>query len=208
MFLVENNVPEVYTQESRDFQLFCKLYDLVFQSSRYSIDSLQRLTDTNSCNNTVLQLFGTKIGLFEELTNVPDRVQRMILSAFPHIIRAKGSFKGLQLVANLFTRITRDIVTVSPDEEDLNKVYVNFSTALRYMSVFTTLIEYIRPAGCILEYRRSVPLTDSDSIDVLLSTDDIVTIATKWQDSTVTVRGSSELDEYKATVGFSKTQHN
>ena len=35
MFRVENNVPDVYVQESRDFQLFCKLYDLAFQGSRF-----------------------------------------------------------------------------------------------------------------------------------------------------------------------------
>ena len=79
MFLVRDNVPEVYIQESRDFQLFSELYDLAIQSSRFSIDSLEEATSSMYCNSSILPLLATKVGLFEEL-NLPDIAYRKAIN--------------------------------------------------------------------------------------------------------------------------------
>ena len=84
MFLVENNVPDVYVQESRDFQLFSRLYDLVFQSSRFSIDSIPYASDTMHCNDALLPLIATKVGFFTDV-NLTNYSHRKVLSAFYYI---------------------------------------------------------------------------------------------------------------------------
>ena len=47
MFRLQNNVPEVYVDKSRDFQLFCRLYDSCFGGVKFSIDSMSRLTNAS-----------------------------------------------------------------------------------------------------------------------------------------------------------------
>ena len=45
MFRIQDNVPEVYVEESRDFQLFSRIYDFAFQSCKLRVDSLQYSND-------------------------------------------------------------------------------------------------------------------------------------------------------------------
>ena len=67
MFRVQDNVPEVYVNYSRDFQLFCHLYDIILTGVRYSIDSMEYLTDSKSYNVEVSELLQRKLGIFKTL---------------------------------------------------------------------------------------------------------------------------------------------
>ena len=152
MFRVENNVPEVYVRESRDFQLFSRLYDLVFQSSRFSIDSLESVSDTMRCNDTLLPLIAKKVGFFTDL-KLTSNADRQILSAFPYIINYKGSLKGIELVANVLERIMNTKVTVDTDEEDHSRVTILFDKYTPNVSLLYALLDYIRPTGLVIEYK-------------------------------------------------------
>lgn len=48
---LQNNVPEVYVKESRDFQLLCRLYDCILNGVKFDIDSMLNITDSKSCSN-------------------------------------------------------------------------------------------------------------------------------------------------------------
>lgn len=168
MFRVENNVPDVYINESRDFQLFSRLYDLVFQSSRFSIDSMEQLSDTMYCNDAVLPLIATKVGFFTDL-RLTSKADRQILSAFPHIMKFKGSLQGIQLVANLFERIVNTNVYLEYDSEDKNKILICFEDYAPNISLLTALLDYIRPTGLLIDFRV---LHDFDSpSDYIVSSD-------------------------------------
>lgn len=90
MFRLQNHVPEVYADQSRDFQLFCRLYDACFCGVKFSIDSMARVTSTQFCDSSILELLKTKLGLFSTVT-VDTNELRYLLQAFPTIIRYKGS---------------------------------------------------------------------------------------------------------------------
>ena len=62
MFRTENNVPQNYIEESRDFQLLSRLYDLTYNGLRYNIDSMINLNDPMKINEQFLPLLGTKVG--------------------------------------------------------------------------------------------------------------------------------------------------
>ena len=150
LFRVEHNVPDYYVEQSRDFQLLCRLYDLALQSSRYSINSLTTVSNTTTCNDNLLPLIGTKVGFFDNL-EVVDESTRKIISCFPYIVQYKGSLKAINMIANVFGRITNAEVEVEEDRQ--NKIFrLLFSTPLRDTDLFYKLVEYIRPAGFIIEY--------------------------------------------------------
>lgn len=162
MFRVEKNVPDVYIQESRDFQLFARLYDLVFQSCRFNIDSMENVTDTLRCNDALLPLLSTKVGFFTKI-QYTDQNYRYILAAFPYIIRYKGSLKGVQLVANLFENIMNITVKVeqSKDKQGITILFEEDSPP--NVELFYNLLEYIRPTGMIIDYKVRTDLKfDSD----------------------------------------------
>lgn len=156
MFRLENNVPEIYVQESRDFQLFCRLYDSAFGGVKYSIDSLQKATSTLQCNDNLLDLIRLKIGLFKDL-NISNDELRIILDAFPTIMRYKGSERALKYILNVYQRLIKDntsyIYTIvnKSDHQDYT-IYLRFSQEQKYDSLLKELIGLILPTGYTLIY--------------------------------------------------------
>lgn len=168
MFLVENNVPDVYVNESKDFQLISRLYDLVIQSTRFSIDSMDNISDTLLCNNVLLPLIGTKVGFFTQSKHT-DATLRKVLAAFPYIMKYKGSKEGLYLVLNLFERITNTKVSLQ-ETDDPNNIIIRFYNYMINVELLYELIEYIRPTGLMftIEFKQDVRFaSDYELTDVV-----------------------------------------
>ncbi len=166
MFRLQNNVPEIYVQASRDFQLFCRLYDAIQGGVKFSIDSLQDATSTENCNVSLLELLKTKLGLFTN-TEVSEENMRLVLGAFPYIMRCKGSIRGVQYILNLFSRLTDEHEAIGRiDEGKLttdHELYVIFPRNLKNDKLLIELLKLILPAGYILTYAIA-QTTDTDII--------------------------------------------
>ena len=186
MFRVENNVPEVYVQESRDFQLLARLYDLVFQSSRFSIDSMQRTADTMHCNASLLPLLGTKVGLFEDL-KLSDATYRKVLAAFPYIIKYKGSQKAIKLIINLFEQLINTKIELLQDPEDHYKITLRFVEFPPNIELLYALLDYIRPTGLIIDHIVSSTVVEGTKTDVVIDTtyalDELATSSNVYKES-------------------------
>ena len=149
MFRLQDNVPEVYVNESRDFQLLCRLFDLVIQSSRYSINSMSSITDTMHCNSKLLPLLQTKIGLFK-LSDCDDKALRMILNAYPHIVRYKGTVQGLIYIINLIQHLSQNVnITYTLDEYTLR---VQLDNTTEYLNIFKELVTAVKPTGFTIDF--------------------------------------------------------
>ena len=163
MFRLENNVPEVYVNESRDFQLFCRLYDVCFTSVKQSIDSLQFLTDTKQCSHQVLELLKSKVGLFTTAA-VNDTELRYLLQAFPTIIRYKGSKRGVELLMTLYTHMYSGVTMPSIEYLDNHMVRLIFKTPPQNDRLLLELLDMILPTGYIVTYYvgRNVKFPDKE----------------------------------------------
>lgn len=161
IFLVENNVPDVYINESRDFQIVSRLYDLVFQTTRFSIDSMDYISDTQLCNSTLLELLESKVGFFTS-KKVTDKTLRKVLSAFPYIIRYKGSKKSIELVLNLFKKITHANIKLL-ETDDKSTITVVFYDYVSDIELLKELLDYVRPAGSIIkcELAKEIKVTEN-----------------------------------------------
>ena len=49
-------IPEYYNNESRDFQIFTRVFDLVENSLKFDIDSINAVLDTDSINNSYIDV--------------------------------------------------------------------------------------------------------------------------------------------------------
>lgn len=104
LFNVQDNLPSIYPNESRDFQLLCKLYDCINNGVMGDIKSMTSVTFTKECRDDVLRLLSTKLGFFPDI-DISDESLRYILMAFPEIMKYKGSKAGIEGVLNVFTKI-------------------------------------------------------------------------------------------------------
>ena len=202
MFRLQNNVPEVYVEESRDFQLFCRLYDLIFGGVKHSIDSLEKSTSTKECDVTLLELLKTKLGLFTT-TIVDNEDLRNVLQIFPTVSRHKGTKQAIDYILTFYSRMNTSVGTISYNVSKLTTDYtleLIFSSNVGDISLLLELLACILPTGYNIEYTVgnndvTTNLTTHDEL-VYETTENVDRFSQVWSSKI-----SEDLGELGATVG-------
>lgn len=154
---LQNLIPEVYTEESRDFQVLCRLYDSIFNGIKYDADSIKYITDTKFIQSSLLPLLETKLGFFTKKT-LTDTEMRYILMAFPDIVKNKGSLKAIKQLVNVclkLTDITGEYTISYSDKETVingvtikdHTIIVGINTMIENLDIINEIGEYIVPTG-------------------------------------------------------------
>lgn len=151
MFRLQNNVPEVYVDNSRDFQLLCRLYDACFGGVKFSIDSLARSTNTKECDSSLLELLKTKLGLFTTI-ELDDNELRYLLQAFPTIMRYKGSRRGIEYINILYTKMYPTMYSSHVEFGDDYTIRFIFSEPPKNDKLLFALCSYVLPTGYLVSY--------------------------------------------------------
>ena len=228
MINVQEMTPQIYTEESRDFQLLSRLYDSVFNGLKFDTDSIVELIDTQQCRTSVLQLLQTKLGFFTE-KKIDDEKLRKVLECFPMLVKNKGSLKAVKETLYLFLRmysVSSELEVYylktpysDPFTEDMpcvlanGKLPENNSLIIRIHSFETkpdtTVIEeifrYILPAGInyYIEFDKNVELPD-----IVLTTEDSAELLFISDNLDAEVRGTAQGNanaEFKYRVASSNT---
>lgn len=152
MFLrLTENVPDIYVKESRDFQLLCRLYDMTHQDIRYHIDTMTDALTAEKANNRILPLLADRVG-FRTNKHIDDNVLRYIISAFPYIIKNKGTKKGIEQAAATILKAENSIdpPTITIDN---TKYIITITTPIKIFNkvALEELLKYIIPTGYIFE---------------------------------------------------------
>ena len=98
MIRCQELVPDYYIEQSRDFQVLCRLTDYAFNSLKYNMDTMQSITNTKLSKNTVLPLIGDKFGIYDK----QSYSNRELLTALPSAVRYKGSLKSILILLNAY----------------------------------------------------------------------------------------------------------
>lgn len=153
MFRLQDNVPEIYVNESRDFQLVCRMMDAVQGSTKYKIDSLIHTSNTKECNASLLQHLKYKLGFFDDV-DLTDEQLRFVLMGFPYIVRYKGSKKAIEDTMNLYFRLMN--IPVEKKDIDIDNVNyhikIGFSSTPKDTKILDVLFKYILPTGYTVGY--------------------------------------------------------
>jgi len=151
MFRIQDMVPEVYPDQSRDFQMFCRAYDVAFNGVKQAIDSMNYLSSTQLCDSSVLQLLQSKLGFFTSIAATDDDM-RCVLQAFPHIIKYKGSKKAIEYIVNLYSRLVA-ATDISIDITEKGRVIeLSSNTPIKKTELLVALLKYIIPTGYTVDY--------------------------------------------------------
>lgn len=195
----QNLTPEAYPNESRDFQLLCRLYDSIYNGVKFDADSIIYLTDTWKMQSNALPLLQTKLGFFSNY-NFNDTDLRYILSVFPDLVRNKGSLKAIKQLLNMCLKLNNisGSFTISVSESstaingiliDAHTIIVGLDTILKTTDILNELAKYILPAGFgfFVYFYKNLNTLDkvyfNDDVKLLFSSSNIM----------AQVRGSSQL---------------
>ena len=160
MFRVQDNVPEVYINESRDFQILARLSDVLFSGMKYDIDSMVNILDATLARDTMLELMCTKIGFFPRV-HIDANVLKYIIASFPYIIKYKGTLKGIQYAVNAILKAENNpdaigvpkvipVAAASNDEGSAQfpyTIYIYTTVQLYNKLALKEVLRYVLPAG-------------------------------------------------------------
>lgn len=196
IFRAQNNTPPIYVESSRDFQLFCRLFDTIVNSLRFRIKTILNLTNPMKLNDRMLQLYATKVGFITD-KEIDANVLRYILAAFPYIIKNKGTKLGIEQA--VYTILKAENTVDPPYVEVINKSYENgklndnksyviniYLAARIYNKVaLEELLKYVIPAGYIYNILlydvTASSLTKFDTVEaVLIDSVDVVKAPTAF----------------------------
>lgn len=104
MIEIEKLVPEIYKKDSRDFQLFCKLLELVVNSVNYNATNISNVTDPIKCQNSMLDLLCTMFN-YQPKYEPTDEDLRTILSNYSYLIRHRGSILGIKQAISMALKL-------------------------------------------------------------------------------------------------------
>lgn len=205
VFRTSEHTPDVYSRKSRDFQLFCAIFDVLFGALKYDINSIRDITDTSQCNERLLPYLQTKLGFYTNL-KISGEDLRLILQAFPTIVHNKGSRIGIQQAIQVYLKLQGldadsevKITNYIPnDDENSYVVDIGITSKLTDTSVLTEILKYVLPAGYKLKYSFLLNDETKDNIEYK----DSVTIVSAQQVLSSGLRPSNTATEtYDELIG-------
>ena len=178
MIRLQDNVPAPYINESRDFQLFLRLYDCLMNGVKFDIDTMIYLFDPFKVNNRMLELLASKVGFFPKI-HLNDMMMRYIIAAFPYLIKYKGSKRGIEgaiatilKADNIYAKYTVSIynnsVTGSMVGDD-HVIQILIDTPYDKVAL-QELLNYICPIGYLTELGEADTYnftTELDNVNIL-----------------------------------------
>ena len=126
IFRLQNNVPDVYVNKSRDFQIFCRLVDLYFATTKNGADGVLKTLSATTCPDNLLQLLQSKVGYVSYDVTVYTEQLRKILDVFPYLIKQKGTYAGIYKTVGLFLRINN--INTKYQVDIINKSFVKITS--------------------------------------------------------------------------------
>ena len=173
IFRLEQNVPDIYIKESRDFQMLCNLFDIMHSSTKFDIDTMTNILDPTLCNESVLPFLQSKLGFFTKRDFTTQEL-RHVLSSFKRLVKDKGSRIGIREAIEIYLKLICSLgsyrITVTNSKQleqtanlqsfnqtSVEKVYnkldnvylieIQLETSIKNLTVLREMLKYVLPTG-------------------------------------------------------------
>lgn len=168
-FQLENNVPNIYTEVSRDFQLFCKIFDIYLGANLNRACTVPYILDVDKCDESLLYALADMQGFVTD-KYIPPNVLRNICKVFPFCIKRKGTKEAIEVMSQAVLSTDRLVYSVSVDlvreeiDEKRNskavyKIYIQCNTTqIGYIPYLKEALRFIIPAGWDVYFKLKFPI--------------------------------------------------
>ena len=151
LFKLEENVPDVYVEMSRDFQLLCRVYNILVNSNIITQSKIRQQLNIEQIDDKLLKLLAGRLG-FSSDNYIPTKVMRSILLQFPFMIKNKGTKVGIEQAIRSVIKQTSKVNSVYVSDITIAtgeiKVIVESDDASAVdMSYLSNVLKYVVPVG-------------------------------------------------------------
>ena len=151
LFKLEENVPDVYVEMSRDFQLLCRVYDIFVNSNIITQSKIRQQLNIDQIDDKLLKLLAGRLG-FSSDNYIPTKVMRSILLQFPSMIKNKGTKVGIEQAIKSVIKQTSNVNNVQVSDITISTGKINVTVesddaGAVDTSYLSDVLKYVVPVG-------------------------------------------------------------
>ena len=158
-FKLENNVPNYYVDESRDFQLLCRVLDIYLKGCLLKSSYIPYQLDLDKCSEQLLYAIANMQG-FTTNIYIPPNILRNILKVFPYCIKRKGTKEAIEVASyavlstdKLIYYILVEVDSNTNNQETSYTVTITCNSQSIYIPYLKEVLKFLVPAGWNIKYR-------------------------------------------------------
>lgn len=158
MIKIKDQIPNIYYDASRDFQILGHLYEVVLNYSKTNADMLYLLPNGIEADTRSTELLATTLG-FRLKRNYDKEQLAALVSIFPRLLKIKGTKAAVDLAGNALVKASGvPGVFDSNLDEETHVLTVKIPIELSDITLFMDLLPYILPFGVRVSVIRSTTI--------------------------------------------------
>lgn len=164
MINIKQQVPNIYYDASRDFQLLGHLYEVVLNYTKTNADMLYLLPNGIEADTRTTELLATTLG-FKLRRNYDKAQLAALVSIFPQLLRIKGTLGAIELAGNALVKAS-GVPGVFSSTIENHTLTINIPIELSDITLFIDLLPYILPFGIKVSIIRTTTLKQKVSLPI------------------------------------------
>ena len=170
MINIKNQVPGIYYDASRDFQVLGHLYEVVLNYIKTNADMLYLLPNGIEADTRTTELLATTLG-FKLRRNYDKEQLAALVSIFPQLLKAKGTVTAINLAGNALVKASGVPGEFSTElDPKSHTLTIKIPIELSDITLFIDLLPYILPFGLRVSIVRHTVLKQKISLPVFATT--------------------------------------
>ena len=155
MIKIKDQIPSVYYDASRDFQILGHLYEVLLNYTKTNVDMLYLLPNGIEADTRSTELLATTLGFRLKRNYDKDQLAALV-SIFPRLLKIKGTKGAVDLAGNALVKASGvPGVFTSTLDNDTHVLTVKIPIELSDITLFMDLLPYILPFGIRVAVIRS-----------------------------------------------------
>ena len=173
MIVLQKSVPEVYYNQSRDFQFLARAFEVLLNYEKTNVDVIKAFPLSNNFDIRLLTLLAYTLG-FTSKHNYNTKDLFNICSTFAELLNKKGSLESIYLAIDALLNAQQIDEKFDVRIDNIRQDDYNLIITLPYNTRDTVLLEdifdYILPAGFtytfeFAEFSDELPGLSLDTLD-------------------------------------------
>lgn len=146
MIKIKDQLPSVYYDASRDFQVLGHLYEVVLNYSKTNTDMLYLLPNNIESDTRATELLATTLG-FKIRRNYDKAQLAALVSIFPRLLKVKGTKQAIDLAGKALVKASGVQGEFDSKIDADHVLTVKIPIELSDITLFMDLLPYILPFG-------------------------------------------------------------
>ena len=159
MIRTQELIPEVYYKESRDFQLFGRFYDVIYNYVKTNVDLIRTFPINKHTDTRLIELLVRTLG-FENKQDYRVDDLNAIASIFVTLIRNKGSLNSIKMLIRTILNVqgidkTFNVSTSKEGAITILHIILPDFISNQEVKLLEDVLDYILPINTIYEIKNS-----------------------------------------------------